>query len=170
MSAAFRLATIVIATTAFSVPATAQDYGPYGYGATGSGYGFDWDGFYAGVYGGGVPMGTKSWNTGIFTGVNVSVDSAVFGVEAQLGADIVDDATTIDALVLGKGGMTLGTTLVYATAGTGLVSGDIGYAFGGGADYGITDYMTLRGEVLGTGQWGSMPDDMRITAGLAFHL
>lgn len=169
MSAAVRFAAILAATTALAAPALAQDYGPYGYGTAGAGYGFDWDGFYAGVYGGGVPMGTQSWNAGIFTGVNVSIDSAVFGVEAQLGADIAK-STSIDALVLGKGGMSLGNALVYATAGTGLVSGDFGYAFGGGADYGITDYMSVRGEVLGTGAWGDMPEDMRFTAGLAFHL
>ena len=169
MSAAFRLAAILVTTTALSAPAIAQDYGPYGYGTTGAGYGFDWDGFYAGVYGGGVPMGTQSWNTGIFTGVNVSIDSAVFGVEAQLGADFAK-ATSLDALVLGKGGMSFGSTLVYAAAGTGFVSGDMGYAFGGGADYGVTDYMSVRGELLGTGEWGNMPEDMRFTAGLAFHL
>lgn len=170
MSAALRLAAVLVASTAFATHASAQDYGPYGYGATGYGYGFDWDGFYTGVYGGGVPMGDEtSWNAGIFTGVNVTVDTAVFGIEAQLGADIADE-TSLDALVLGKGGMSLGTTLVYATAGTGLVSGDLGYAVGGGADYGFTDYMSVRGEVLGTGEWGSMPEDMRITAGVAFHL
>lgn len=171
MSFGFRLAAILAATTAFAAPAFAQGYDPYGYGTSGFGYGFDWDGFYAGVYGGGVPMGDeKSWNAGIFTGVNVQIDSAVFGVEAQLGADLVEDSTSIDALVLGKGGMSLGSALVYATAGTGLVSGDLGYAVGGGADYGVTDYMSVRGEVLGTGTWGDMPQDMRISAGLAFHL
>lgn len=167
MSAVARLAAILMATAAIATHASAQDYGPFGYG--GGGYGFDWDGFYAGVYGGGVPFGDTSWNAGIFTGVNVSIDSLVLGVEAQLGADMAD-STSLDALVLGKGGMSFGNALVYATAGTGIVSGDFGYAFGGGADYGITDYMSVRGEVLGTGEWGAGPSDMRLTAGIAFHL
>ncbi|WP_417581386.1 outer membrane protein [Pelagibacterium sp.] len=172
MSFALRMAAVLVAGIALAGPASAQDYGPYGVsGSTslGSGYGFDWDGFYAGVYGGGVPFGTTSWNAGVFSGVNVAIDSAVVGVEAQLGADI-DGSTSIDALVLGKGGVSLGDALIYATGGTGLISGDFGYALGGGAEYGFTDYMSVRGEVLGTGSWGSMPSDMRVTAGVAFHL
>lgn len=170
MSFAARMAAVLIAGTALAGHANAQDYGPYGVGGAGySGYGFDWDGFYAGVYGGGVPFGTTSWNAGVFSGVNVSIESAVVGIEAQLGADI-SDSTGIDALVLGKGGMSFGDALIYATGGPGIVSGDFGYALGGGAEYGFTDYMSVRGEVLGTGAWGSMPSDMRVTAGVAFHL
>jgi len=171
MSLALRLAALLAATTAFTAAATAQDYGPYGMaGGSGfGGYGFDWDGFYAGVYGGGVPFGETSLNAGIFTGVNVSLEAAVVGVEAQLGADFAD-STSFDALVMGKGGMTFGDALVYATGGVGVVSGDWGYALGGGAEYGFTDYMSVRGEVLGTGDWNGMPDDMRLTAGVAFHL
>ncbi|AEQ51336.1 outer membrane protein [Pelagibacterium halotolerans] len=167
MSFAVRMAAVLIAGTALAGHANAQDYGPYG--LTGTGYGFDWNGFYAGVYGGGVPFGTTSWNTGIFSGVNVTIDTAVVGVEAQLGADFAG-SNSIDALVLGKGGVSLGEALVYATGGPGIVSGDFGYALGGGAEYGFTDYMSVRGEILGTGAWGSMPSDMRVTAGLAFHL
>lgn len=167
MSAAIRIAAVLIASTAFVSHAAAQDYGPYGYG--GFGYGFDWDGFYSGVYGGGVPLGDTSWNAGIYSGVNVAIDSAVFGVEAQLGLDIGDD-WGIDALVLGKGGMSFGDALVYATTGVGLVSNDFGYAVGGGIEYGFTDYMSVRGEALGTGSWGEMPSDLRLTAGLSFHM
>lgn len=172
MSLAFRLAALLGSTAALMAPAAAQDYGPYGYGGggMGGGYGFDWDGFYAGVYGGGVPFGETSLNAGVFTGVNVSLDPVVVGVEAQLGGDFADDTTSFDALVLGKGGMSFGDALVYATGGVGVVSGDWGYAVGGGAEYGFTDYMSVRGEVLGTGDWGGMPDDMRVTAGVAFHM
>lgn len=170
MSIGVRIAAVALSATAFGSTAMAQDYGPFGYGATGSGYGFDWNGFYAGVYGGGVPMGnTPSFNGGIFTGVNVSIESAIVGLEAQLGGDIADDLS-LDALLMAKGGMALGPVLVYGTGGGGLVGGDVGYAFGGGADYGITDYMSVRGEVLGTGAWGDMPSDLRLTAGLSFHL
>lgn len=158
-----------LSISSFAAPAIAQDYGPYGYGGGGAGL-FDWDGFYAGVYGGGVPIGTNSWNAGIFAGVNVSLDSAVFGVEAQLGGDFPEDDASIDALILGKGGVSFGEALVYVTGGAGFVSGDVGYALGGGVEYGLTNYMSIRGEALGTGEWGSMPDDLRLTAGLAFHL
>ncbi|MAN77711.1 hypothetical protein OF122_11180 [Pelagibacterium flavum] len=172
MSFAVRMAAVLVAGLSFAGHAVAQDYGPYGAAGSaslGSGYGFDWDGFYAGVYGGGVPFGTTSWNAGVFSGVNVSIDTAVVGLEAQLGADL-DGTNSIDALLLGKGGVSLGDALVYAAGGTGIVSGGFGYALGGGAEYGFTDYMSVRGEVLGTGSWGSMPSDMRLTAGLAFHL
>lgn len=168
MLAGFRIAAFAMASATLVTAASAQDYGPYGYGS--GGFGFDWNGFYAGVYGGGVPLGDNaSFNAGIFSGVNVALDSAVFGVEAQLGANLGDDLG-IDALLLGKGGMSFGDALVYATAGAGLVGGDVGYAVGGGAEYGFNDYMSVRGEVLGTGAWGDLPGDVRMTAGVAFHL
>lgn len=164
MSAGRSLVVGLAMIAATVVPAAAQDYGPYGYSA-----GFDWDGFYAGVYGGGVPLGSGSWSAGAFAGVNVSIDSAVFGVETQVGADL-GDSTSLDALVLGKGGMALGDILVYGTAGTGLVHGEFGYAFGGGAEYAFTNSMSARGEILGLGAWGSGPSDARLTLGVAFHM
>lgn len=165
MTAGRRIVVAIAMMAAAAAPAAAQDYGPYGYGT-----GFDWDGFYAGVYGGGVPMGDEaSWSAGIFTGVNVAIDSAVFGIEAQLGADI-GSTMSMDALILGKGGMALGDMLVYGTAGTGIVQGNFGYAFGGGGEYAFTNTMSARAEVLGLGEWGSGPSDVRLALGVAFHL
>lgn len=161
------LSATVVSGLIFALPVAAQDYGPYGYG--GASGGFNWDGFYAGVYGGGVPMGTASWNAGVFAGVNVTIDSAVLGIEAQLGADFAN-TTSFDALVLGKGGVTLGDAMVYGAGGTGVVSGAFGYALGGGAEYAFTETMSARGEVLGLGTWGAAPSDLRVAVGLAFHL
>ncbi|WP_157970038.1 outer membrane protein [Pelagibacterium sediminicola] len=164
MSAGRKLIVALAMIGVAAVPAAAQDYGPYGYGT-----GFDWDGFYAGVYGGGVPTGSGSWSAGIFSGVNIAVDSAVFGVEAQLGGDF-GTSTSMDALIMGKGGLSLGEALVYGTAGTGFVQGSFGYAFGAGAEYAFTNSMSARGEALGVGAWGGGPSDMRLAVGLAFHL
>ncbi|WP_404404233.1 hypothetical protein [Pelagibacterium halotolerans] len=151
-------------------PAFAQDvYSGYNYNM---GLGFDWDGFYSGVYGGGVPVtdGEQSWSAGIFTGVNVAVDQTfVLGAEAQLGGDF-DSTIALDALVLAKGGAAFGDALIYGAGGTGLIAGNFGYAFGGGIEYGVTDYVSVRGEALGTGEWGSGPNEMRLTAGVAFHM
>lgn len=165
MSATRKLAVALTVFMASTVPAMAQDYGPYGYGT-----GFDWDGFYAGVYGGGVPFGNNtSWNAGVFSGVNVAVDSAVFGVEAQLGGEF-GTSSGVDALILGKGGMSFGNTLVYGTAGTGFNGGTFGYAFGAGGEYAFINSMSARVEALGRGAWGGGPKDMRLAAGLAVHL
>ncbi|WP_196258258.1 hypothetical protein [Pelagibacterium limicola] len=164
MSAVHKFALATAILLAVAAPANAQNYGPYGQNT-----GFDWDGFYAGVYGGGVPVGTTSWNVGIFTGVNVAIDSAVFGVEAQLGADF-GPGLGLDALLLGKAGMTLGDILVYGTAGTGFVHGGFGYAVGGGGEYAFTDSMSGRVEALGLGTWGGGLSALRLTAGVAFHL
>jgi len=177
MSAKRFAATLVLVTVAWSVPTLAQDYGPYGAGGGGSSWGgggsygtFDWDGFYSGVYGGGVPLGDEtSVNFGVFTGVNVDLSGIVVGAEAQLGLDW-GDSMGRDALVVGRGGLTLGDALVYGTAGAGWVGGGAGYAVGGGAEYGFTSYLSGRVEVLGTGQWGEGLSDMRVTGGLAFHM
>lgn len=167
MSAASKIAALAMFTSAAiaATPAWTQDYGPYGYGAGG----MDWDGFYAGVYGGGVPFGDTSWNAGVFAGVNVDLGSAVVGLETQIGADF-DTNTSMDALLLGKGGVNLNGMLVYGTGGVGWVSGNTGYALGGGVEHGLTDYLSVRGEALFTGNWSGGGSDLRLTAGLALHL
>lgn len=162
-----RLATLLFALGAVATPAFAQDYGPYGYG----GYGFDWDGFYSGVYGGGVPTGDTSLNAGIFAGVNATVGSALIGAEAQLGIDHDDpNGLSLDALALARGGMTFGDALIYGALGGGIREGKGAYAFGGGIEYGFAGNLSGRIEALGTGEIGHGPRDLRLTGGLAFHM
>lgn len=163
----FKRMCLAAAVSLLAVPAFAQDYGPYGMGG---GLGFDWNGFYSGVYGGGSPMNDPmTWNGGIFTGVNVQIDSIILGAEAQVGTEF-SDTFALDALLLAKGGLSLGSAAAYATAGGGLAGGDLSYAVGGGVEYGVTDYLSVRGDVLGLAEWGSGPDEVRLTAGFAFHL
>src|SRR5690606_26517134 len=119
-----RLCVAAAAVLFVSAPALAQEYGPYGYG--GGGFGFDWDGFYSGVYGGGQPMSDPAaWNAGIFTGVNVTLDSILLGAEAQVGID-ADDNFALDALILARGGLTLGDMAIYALGGGGIIEGGAG--------------------------------------------
>jgi len=163
-----RLCVAAAAVLFVSAPALAQEYGPYGYG--GGGFGFDWDGFYSGVYGGGQPMSDPAaWNAGIFTGVNVTLDSILLGAEAQVGID-ADDNFALDALILARGGLTLGDMAIYALGGGGIIEGGAGYAVGGGIEYGFTDYLSVRADALGLAEWGTGPDEFRLTAGVAFHL
>lgn len=169
---ALRLPVFVAAACALLSPAlaSAQSYDPYGYNAYGSSI-FDWDGFYAGVMGGGTPFGDPaSLSGGVFAGVNVTIDSALFGVESQLGIKHDDDSTAFEGLMLGRGGILLGEALVFGTAGAGLVGGDGVYAIGGGGEYGITNSISARVDALGIGEWGNSPDRLRVTAGLAFHM
>lgn len=156
---------IAAAAVLVAAPAFAQDYGPYGMS-----YGFDWDGFYAGVYGGAAPFEGPTWNGGIFTGVNVTIDSILLGAEAQVGAAVDGDSFGLDALMLTRGGMTFGNAAVFALAGAGFNQGVASYAVGAGAEYAMTDYLSLRADALGMGEFWTAPDEFRLTGGLAFHL
>lgn len=60
--------------------------------------------------------------------------------------------------------------MAYGEAGPGWTSNGSGYAFGGGGEYALTDMTSLKGEVLGTGNWGAGPASAKIQAGLLFHL
>jgi outer membrane immunogenic protein len=69
-----------------------------------------------------------------------------------------DGFNAFDALILGKiGVLASDQVLVYAAAGVGTINTDgdnIGvYAVGGGVEVAVTDNMSVRGEVLGLGDW-----------------
>jgi outer membrane immunogenic protein len=136
---------------------------------------FNFEGFYAGIQGGAglVPgpgfVGTAS----AVAGVNFALSDALLaGIEFQGGADFNGTGLTgADAL----GMVHLGTYLTeqlmaYGTVGGGLVNSVGSYAFGAGLEYPVTNQFSVRGEVLGTGTWGVLPDGVRGNAGVLFHL
>lgn len=143
------------------------------------GYGFE--GFYAGVLLGGMFDGTSAYLTapdvsslsvGLAVGVNFYLtENIVGGLEVQGGVNFGATANTYDALGLAKLGFAPGDDfLVYATAGVGAVGANGVYAFGGGVEAAVMESISVRGELLGIGQWGATPNALKATVGLIWRM
>ena len=143
---------------------------------------FSFDGFYAGVTGGGawVSGGCSAGSIGVVAGANFTVaDPILLGIEGQFDGLIYNGGLNgYDALILGKIGVLASPqVLVYASLGGGWVHDNAGggttvgtWAYGGGVEVAVTDNMSIRGEVLGL----HMPDAVnqnaaKATIGVLFH-
>lgn len=136
---------------------------------------FNFEGFYAGLQGGGgtVPGPGFVWTVSGVAGVNFALSDAMLaGLEFQGGVDINGGGITgLDALLMAHlGGYITDQLMVYGAVGGGVVNSVGSYALGGGLEYPVTQQISLRGEVLGTGTWGAMPSGVRGNAGVLFHL
>jgi outer membrane immunogenic protein len=155
--------------------------------------GFSWDGLYAGVEAGG--LFTNGLNNGAahdsrgliggVVGVNFTVaDPIIVGIELQ--GDYVfaanntanDDAGLFLALAR-VGAVVTDQVLVYAAGGFGVV-GSNGvsngvYALGAGVEVAVTENVSLRGEVLGLGNFNddannnNFFDAAKATVGVFYH-
>ncbi len=136
--------------------------------------GFDWNGFYAGIYGVGQlsPLGGPQLGAGLDLGVNAQFDYVLVGGEVAFhGLTGGASGTYIEAL--GKVGVLPGDdVLLYATAGYGLSLGpaaETDLLLGGGVEFAVTDNVTLRTQYLhGFPLTGGNPKD-QVTAGVNFH-
>jgi outer membrane immunogenic protein len=150
--------------------------------------GFDWEGLYAGVNVGGVfsgngvnnlQPGTSQFSIGGAVGVNFIVaDPILLGLEVQ--GDYVfqdgDDAGLFLALAR-VGAVVTDQVLVYAAGGVGVSSRSGAassgiYALGGGVEFAVTDSVSVRGEVLGLGDFTGGDDffeNAKATVGVFYH-
>ena len=117
-----------------------------GYGDVGSnGGGLDGSGSLAGIHGG------YRWDLGKFV-AGAELDYDKTQIDLGTGADSLDDVARLKLI----GGIDLGRSLVYGTAGAaqanatvaGVGLSDTGYFFGGGIDYSVSDRWTIGGELL----------------------
>ncbi len=167
----------VAATFALTAGAFSQSLSdPYaGYGGVG------FEGFYAGVLLGGFFDGTSNYLTapdtnaislGAAVGVNFYItDSVLGGFEVQGTANFGTTATAFDALALGRVGFAPSDDfMVYGASGLGVASGQGVYAFGGGVEVAAYDSLSVRGELLALGEWGTAPDAVKGTVGLLWRM
>lgn len=153
--------------------------------------GFDWEGLYAGAELGGVfnnfgvgslPSNVTQGVVGGIIGVNFMVaDPLLLGLEAQ--ADYVWGSGGDAGLFLAMahvGAVVTDRVLVYAAGGVGFqtMSGfdNSGvYALGGGVEVALTDSVTVRGEILGLGDFsgpfsgGDFFESTKATVGIFYH-
>ncbi len=86
--------------------------------------GFDWSGFYAGVYGSvqNSPMASTQYGLGVNAGINTQFDFYLIGAEVAvqgLGADGIDE--TSYGQILGRAGLVVSdNVVVYAAGGYGI--------------------------------------------------
>jgi outer membrane immunogenic protein len=150
--------------------------------------GFSWDGLYAGVEAGGLFSDNGAGDTdtrglvGAIVGVNFTVaDPIVLGVELQgdyvFESDLGDDDAGMFLALGHVGAVVTDQVLVYAAGGFGVVgvNGDSNgiYALGAGVDFAVTDNVSVRGEILGLGNFDDANDDFfdsaKATVGVFYH-
>ena len=142
--------------------------------------GFDWEGLYAGVRAGGTfATGTTSGVLGAAVGVNfIPMDPVLLGFEVT-GDYVFNNVTTSGDFFanLRVGAIVTDPALIYAIAGAGVTStGGVStgrYQLGGGVEFAVTDAVTVRGEVVGLGDFDGAADpffeEAKATVGVFYH-
>jgi outer membrane immunogenic protein len=137
--------------------------------------GFDWNGFYAGVYGAvqHSPAGGDQYGLGIDAGINTTFDFVLAGAEVAVQGLGGGAGGTSYAQAVGRAGLLINdNTLLYGAAGFGLDTGapDEGDLLaGGGLEYALGNDVSLRAQYLhGFPIVGTNPKD-QVTLGAQFH-
>jgi outer membrane immunogenic protein len=136
---------------------------------------FDWDGFYAGVYGVTQisPAGGTQLGLGIDVGANARFEFVLVG--AEIAVHGLGGGAGTGAYLQGLGRVGVAATddvVLYAAGGLGVDIGPIGGTdalVGGGVELAVTDDVTLRGQYLhGFAITGGNPKD-QVSLGANFH-
>lgn len=140
--------------------------------------GFNWEGLYAGVQGGGEFFnGTTYGVIGGHVGVNfIPADPILLGVEAT-GEYWWNNAVSGSEFLINAriGAVVTDSVLVYAIGGTGIenTGGNSQgiYQLGGGVEFAVTDSISVRGQVVGLGYYNNANffDATKATVGVSFH-
>ena len=90
---------------------------------------------------------------GVVVGANFAVtDGIIGGVEFQGDTYWNGGYAAYDALALGRiGGFVSDNAMLYGDLGAGVLNGAPVYAFGGGVELGMTDQVSIRGDLQGLG-------------------
>jgi outer membrane immunogenic protein len=137
--------------------------------------GFDWDGFYAGVFGvaQSSPLGGVQYGLGIDAGFNRQFDFVLVGGEIALQGLTGAAIDTVYGQILGRAGLLItDEVLIYAAAGLGIDLGTFAeddLLLGGGLQVAVAEDWSLRAQYLhGFALSGANPKD-QITLGAHFH-
>ncbi len=134
--------------------------------------GFDWNGFYAGVFGVSQQraVGGVQYGLGLDIGVNARLDVVLVGGEVAID-DLSGGPATISGV--GKLGVAVSDNVVaYAAAGVGTDLGGLGQTdalLGGGLEFALADNVSVDARYLhGFALSGANPSD-QVTVGANFH-
>ncbi|HVW90976.1 MAG TPA: hypothetical protein VHB74_00060 [Devosia sp.] len=137
---------------------------------------FDWDGFYAGVFGSyqrGAASGGERAGLGIDAGIDTTFNFVLAGAEVAVQGIGGPAGGTTYAQLTGRTGLLIGdSALLYGAAGYGLDTGpadESDLLAGGGIEYALSGDVSLRAQYLhGFPITGSNPKD-QVTLGAQFH-
>ncbi|UJW86070.1 outer membrane protein [Devosia sp. SL43] len=152
--------------------------------------GFDWEGLYAGVRLGGQFVGTAAYG-GIAAGPAITggVIGGAVGVNFVpadpflVGVEVTGDYIWFNGFSTGEffanlraGAIVTDQVLVYALGGVGVQStggaSNSIYQLGGGVEFAVTDAITVRGEIVGQGDFTGGDDFFeaaKATVGVFYH-
>ena len=137
--------------------------------------GFDWNGFYAGVYGVTQmsPAGGVQYGVGLDLGVNARFEFVLVGAEvAYHGLGGGAGATSYLQGLARLGVAVTDDVVIYGTGGAGIDLGppaETDALLGGGVEMAVADQVSLRGQYLhGFALTGANPKD-QVTLGANFH-
>lgn len=137
--------------------------------------GFDWSGFYAGVYAGGQfsPVGGDQYGLGISAGVNAQFDFYLLGAEVAVHGLAGGVGDTSYGQILGRAGLVVSDdVVVYAAGGYGLDLGapeESDILMGGGVELAVTDSISIDAQYLhGTPLTGGDAKN-QFTVGAKYH-
>ena len=137
--------------------------------------GFDWSGFYAGVYGVGQngSVSGMQYGLGAQAGVNAQFDFYLLGAEVAVHGLTGGVGNTSYGQILGRAGLVVtDDVLVYAAGGYGLDLGapeEDDLLVGGGVEFAVTDNVSVEAQYLhGFPLSGGNAKD-QVTVGANFH-
>jgi len=137
--------------------------------------GFDWSGFYGGLYGGiqNSDDGGMQYGLGAMAGVNAQFDFYLLGAEVAVQGLTGGNLDTSYGQLLGRAGLVVSdNVVVYAAGGYGIdlgVPDESDVLAGGGVELAVSDNMSVRAQYLhGFPVQGDNPKD-QFTVGAAFH-
>jgi len=153
--------------------------------------GFDWEGLYVGVRAGGQFVGSDA---SLYAGYPVNTTSGVLGAAVGvnfipvdpflIGAEVTGDYIWNNSFSTGEffanlraGAVVTDSVLVYAIGGLGTNNrtgfSQAVYQVGGGVELAVTDSITVRGELVGQGDFDGAADSFfegaKATVGVFYH-
>lgn len=137
--------------------------------------GFDWSGFYAGLYGGAQPseVGDDQYGLGVAAGVNTQFEFYLLGAEIAVHGLTGGIGDTSYGQILGRAGLVVtDDVVVYAAGGYGLDLGapeEDDALVGGGVELAVTDNVSVRAQYLHGFPVTGENDKNQVTVGANFH-
>jgi outer membrane immunogenic protein len=132
--------------------------------------GFNWEGAYVG---GALGLYPDSGDLTISGQVGYNFlpsENLILGIEGS-GLFYLDGTGDSELYVHGKAGVVVDKAIIYATSGLGTYNFGTTplWDVGAGAEFAVTDHLSIDGEIYGRNVVGSLPTVLHVQAGIRYH-